>query len=157
MQQKIKMYQEKYQQKIAAFSDRFHDVRFLGLMVFLVVALLISWSGVKVINTNYGLQKQISSLTQQNQVQQLANTNQQLQNQYYATPQYLELAARQDFGLAAPGETELMVPESVAMAHTVALTDQTVTQRSATRAKQPAYQRNLQAWIDFFLHRQSAG
>ena len=157
MQEKIQTYKEGLAQQAARYKERFQDVRFVGLMIFLVIALLISWSGVKIIDTNYGLQKQISQLSQQNQVQQLANTNLALQNQYYATPQYLDIAARQNFGLAAPGETELIVPQSVALAHTVALANQTQTQRAVTHAKQPAYQQHLQAWIDFFLHRQASG
>jgi len=39
--------------------------------VFTVIVLLISWSGVKSIQTNYGLQKQISKLQQENDVAKL--------------------------------------------------------------------------------------
>ena len=147
---------EIWQEKQSNYAERLRDVRFVGLLVFLVIALLISWSGVKVINTNYGLQKQISQLSQENAVQQLANTNMQLQNQYYETPQYLDIAARQNFGLAAPGETLLLVPRSVALAHSQALPDQTQAQQAIARSKQPAYQRHFQAWMNFFLHRQTA-
>jgi cell division protein FtsB len=131
---------------------RFRDVRFTGLILFAVIVLLISWSGVKVIETNYQLQKQISTLQQQNDVGTLKNDNQQLQNEYYNTSQYLELSARQNFGLGAPGEKELIVPQDVAMAHTIN------PPAAATRAKatnQPFYKHNLQAWVNFLLHRPS--
>ena len=127
----------------------------IGLLVFVGIVLLISWSGAKAIDANYKLQKQISELDQQNQVQQLTNRNLQLQNQYYNTPQYLELSARQNFGLAAPGETELIVPKTVALAHTVTLDDMDQKLAVTTKSKQPAYQHNFQAWMDFFLHRQT--
>ncbi|HVX23863.1 MAG TPA: septum formation initiator family protein, partial [Candidatus Saccharimonadales bacterium] len=136
------------------FGQRLSDIRFVGQVIFVILVLLISWSGVKSIQANYELQKQISSLNQQNSVTQLQNNNLSLQNQYYNSDQYLELSARQNFGLAAPGEKEIVVPASVALQYTVAPPNF----GSATTAndKQPAYQRHLQSWIDFFLHRQPA-
>ncbi|HLZ14690.1 MAG TPA: septum formation initiator family protein [Candidatus Saccharimonadales bacterium] len=152
MHEKIKTYQEYLEKHL----ERFRDVQFIGVMFFLVVLLLITWSGVKAIDANYALQKQIAGLQQQNTVQQLANNNLKLQNQYYNSSQYLELAARQDFGLAAPGETVLVVPHNVAMAHTVTLPQDQPAATTAKSGKTPAYQRNFQAWMNFFLHRPQA-
>lgn len=126
------------------------DVRTIGLLLFLIVALMVSWSGAKVIQTNYELQKQISQQEQELQVQQLANDNLKLQNQYYKTDQYLELEARQDFGLGAPGETEVIVPREVALRYASQATEPKSTIQNVS---QPTYQRNFQAWVDFFLHR----
>ena len=150
MQDKIKHYLKQAEW----FVRQLRDVKFAGQILFLIIVLLISWSGVKAIQSNYGLQKQISALHQQNQVQQLENNNLQLQNEYFNSNQYLELSARQNFGLAAPGETELLVPKNVALAHTVTLpsTNTTVDKPSD---KQPTYQRNFEAWVNFFMHRQS--
>ncbi|HVV66960.1 MAG TPA: septum formation initiator family protein [Candidatus Saccharimonadales bacterium] len=139
-----------YTNKVSDFIRKLGDTRFAGQVLFVVIVLLISWSGIKSIQTNYGLQKQISGLKQQDEVQQLQNNNLQLQNQYYNSDQYLELSARQNFGLAKPGEQEIIVPESVAMAYTV---DVPSDQKTATA--QPAYQHNFESWVDFFLHRQS--
>lgn len=133
-------------------AHKLTDIRFVGQIVFVVIVLLISWSGVKSIQTNYGLQKQITGLKQQNELQRLKNENLNLQNDYYNTDQYLEVAARQNFGLAAPGETVLIVPKSVALTNTV---DTTPNQDETAQAKQPSYQRNFQSWVDFFLHRQN--
>lgn len=140
-------------ERVSDFILQFRDVRAVGLVLFLVIVLLVSWSGVKVIDTNYRLQKEISRLEQQNQVRRLTNVNLKLQNQYYQTDQYLEIAARQDFGLAAPGETVLNVPAQVALAHTVDLPDTEQVEVRKTKAKQPSYQRNFQAWVDFLLNR----
>lgn len=142
-------------EKIYDYVLQFRDVRAVGLLFFLVIVLLISWSGVKVIDTNYRLQKQISEYQQQNQVRQLANTNIKLENQYFQTNQYLDISARQNFGLAAPGETVLNVSTAVALTHTVDLQDTEQVQVTKTKAKQPSYQRNFQAWINFLLHRQA--
>ena len=127
------------------------DVRNVGLLVFTVIVLLISWSGVKSIQTNYGLQKQISKLQQENDVQKLQNQNLQLQNKYYGTDQYLELSARQNLGLGMAGETELLVPKSVALAHTVKQPNAETAKSEVP--KQPFWQRNFQAWVNFFLDR----
>ncbi len=149
------MQTKRYLQISNRFLRRLNDTRFAGQVVFVIIVLLISWSGVKSIQANYNLQKQITALKQQNQLQKLQNDNLALQNQYYNSNQFLELSARQNFGLAAPGEQEIVVPHSVALAYTVKLPS--VNDANSAQAHQPAYQRNFQSWIDFFLHRQSAG
>jgi cell division protein FtsB len=135
-----------------AYLLSLRDIRNVGLLVFTIIVLLISWSGVKSIQTNYSLQKQIAKLSQENEVRKLQNSNLAYQNQYFGTAQYLEVAARQNLGLAVPGETELLVPKDVALAHTVKQPDTAETEPSQV-PKQPFWQRNFQAWIDFFLHR----
>ena len=142
-----------YKEKALFYLQWLGDLRFAGQILFVVIVLMISWSGVKSIQTNYGLQKQISALKQQADLQKLQNDNLALQNQYLNSNQYLELSARQNFGLAAPGEKEIVVPANVALAYTVNLP--TSAKADNTKAKQPAYQRNFESWVDFFLHRQN--
>jgi cell division protein FtsB len=139
-------------EKISSFARRLTDVGFLGQVLFVILVLLISWSGVKTVQTNYGLEKQISVLNQRNSLQKLQNDNLALKNQYFNSNQYLELSARQNFGLASAGETELIVPANVALAHTVNLPS---TKLPEAKVKQPAYQRNFESWVNFFLHRQN--
>lgn len=142
-----------YEHHAVAVLKALQDVRTLGLLAFLVVALLISWSGVKVIETNYRLQKDIAKLEQENEVHKLENRNLELQNQYYNTDEYLELEARKNFGLAAPGETVLVVPKAVALKH-VAPEPQEV-KEPTKKPDKPKYQQNFDAWVDFLLHRQN--
>ena len=149
MIEKLKNY--KNHPKVREFTAQLNDVRAVGLLVFLVVVLLISWSGAKVIQTNYNLQRQISRLQQENDIRNLQNNNLKLQNQYFQTDQYLELSARQNFGLGRPGETEVIVPVSVALKHAPPLKAE---KRPTPTSKQPFYQRNFEAWVNFFLHRQ---
>lgn len=134
----------------AALSLR--DIRVAGQVIFGIVVVLVSWSGIKAIDTNYQLQKQIATLQQQNQLQQLENENLKLQNDYYNSDQYLELSARQNLGLGAPGEKELIVPKSVALSYTVP-EPEAEKESKAPAVEPPAYQRNIQSWVDFFLHR----
>jgi cell division protein FtsB len=139
--------------KVIFYTLKLGDIRFVSQVVFAVIVLMITWSGVKSIETNYGLQKQISTLKQKNDLQKLENTNLSLENEYFNSNQYLELVARQDFGLGAPGEKLIIVPETVAMSYTTSIP---LTAGSASNdANQPGYQKNFQSWVDFFLHRQS--
>lgn len=128
------------------------DVRAVGLMVFGVVVLLVSWSGVKVIQSNYELQKKIARLEQENAVQQLSNENLELRNQYLKTDEYLELSARRQFGKGAPGETLVLVPKNVALKYTVDIPEPDEP-KPVSVVNKPSYQKNFEAWMNFFLHR----
>ena len=144
--------------KINSFYERIpwrslRDPKNVGLIIFLVIVLLISWSGVKALQTNYNLQKQISLLKQQNDFDQLQNINQQLQNEYYGTNQYLNVTSREEFGLGEPGETELIVPRAVAFAHLAPITVATTSLKTSTN--QTSFEKNFQAWVDFILHKQN--
>lgn len=138
--------------KSVPYIKQMRDVRMIGLLLFVAVALLVTWSGVSVIQTNYELQQRISRLEQENELHALENKNLQLKNQYYKTDQYLELQARKQFSKAAPGETLILVPESVALAHSKDLPEE---EQAGTKAKpaKPAYQKNFEAWMEFLFRR----
>ena len=129
------------------------DLRNVGLYIFALIVLGITWSGVKTVQSNYQLQKQIATLKQQNNVVYLVNANTALQNQYYRTDQYLELAARQNFGLAAPGETVLLIPKSVAMKYVDPSLATTTSVPSAVVNGPTGVAKNLEDWRDFLLGR----
>ncbi len=141
----------KYRKQINYFLNNFNDLKFIGQVGFVVVILLITWSGVKAIQTNYNLQKQIALIKQQNNLQKLQNDNQQLENQYYQTKQYLDTAARENLGLASKGEKEILVPKQVAMSYTVNLTE--FNQSKPKVSSKSTIQNNFNSWISFFLHR----
>lgn len=127
------------------------DIRAVGLLIFGVIALLVTWSGIGAIESNYSLQKQITSLQQQNQLQTLQNNNLQLQNEYYNTSEYLELQDRQIFGKGLPGEKLILVPQAVATNQLVKLPNILAT--SNTPPPKPTYQSNFESWVNFFFHR----
>jgi cell division protein FtsB len=145
---------KQYKSTLQFNAERFKDVRFTGQVAFVVVVLLISWSGVKAIQTNYDLQKQVNALAQQNTIQKLENENLQLQNKYYNSNQYLELSARQNFGLADGGETEILVPQNVALSYTTIPAASTAEQ-TTSKSHLSTSQRDFENWVDFFLNRQT--
>ena len=147
MLEKIKKYQHH------EFLQQFRDIRFNGFIVFGILVLLVSWSGVSVIETNFGLQKQVSQLEQENQVSQLQNNNLKLQNEYYNSNQYLELTARRQFGKGQPGEKLLLVPASIAKKYTVDLPEPSKQANATPTLTKPLWQRNLESWTNFFTHR----
>lgn len=134
-------------------AQQLKDVRVLGLLVFCVIALLVSWNGLAAIQSNFVLQKQIAQLEEENKVKELENNNLKLKNAYFNTDQYLELQARKQFGKAAPGETLVLVPKHVALAKTTDIKKVTPVEQPIARPEKPAYQENFEDWMDFFFHR----
>ena len=143
MLNKIKSF--KYKKLLAKQFSKFEDIRFTGQVIFGVIVLLIFWSGARAIESNFNLQKQINNLNEQNNVINLQNNNIALQNEYYKSNQYIELQARQNLGLASPGETELIVPSSVALKYIVNVKN---TQNNSIPHLAP--QNNISDWINFF-------
>lgn len=128
------------------------DIRVAGLLVFGIIAILVTWSGIGAVESNYSLQKQISQLQQQNELSNLQNNNLQLQNEYYNTNEYLELQARQLLGKALPGEKLILVPESVALAQNVNIPSDATLNSNPPPVK-PAYQSNFEDWMNFLFRR----
>ncbi len=143
--------------KIKRFTTNYiianiRDVRFLGLITLGVLVLLTSWSGVRIIEVNYDLQKEIAALEAKNQVRRLENDNLKLKNQYLGTDTYLELTARQQFGKGGKDEKLILVPKEIALARAPKLPEKKSTTQAA-EAENPAYLKNIFDWRDFFLHR----
>ncbi|GAC1391606.1 MAG: hypothetical protein NVSMB46_04720 [Candidatus Saccharimonadales bacterium] len=146
MLEKIKNYN--YKTIIALIKD----IRVLGLLAFTVIVILVSWSGVKVIQINFDLEKQVAKLKQENQIHELENNNMKLQNEYYKTNTYLELSARKQFGKALPGESVIIIPKQEALTYSASIVAIT-TNPYSTIKKTSTYKNNLNAWLDFFTHR----
>lgn len=132
------------------------DARNLGLIVFVIIAILVTWSGIKVVQTNYDLQRQINAMQEENEVIRLENANAALRNKYLETDEYLELVARKQFNKALPGEKLLIVPESIALAHSIEPPEpDPKTPQQKAEDSGPWYERNFNAWLDFLLQKQS--
>ncbi len=113
----------------------------------LLVALLITvswvWGTVGAIQQNFLLQQQVDSLGQQIGYQELENQTLQFQNQYYASREYQEIAARDHFGKANPGEKLLILPPTTVSAGPSAST--------ASAAVPIARRSNFQQWSYFLF------
>jgi len=67
----------------------------------------------------------------------------------------LDLAARQDLGLAGQGEQVWLISNATAMKYVDK--SLTATQNQTTKKTQPTYIKNLDAWKDFLLGRNVPG
>lgn len=134
---------------ILGYYKMLSDTRVLGLLAFGVVSLLVTWSSVKVVQLNYELDKKIAVAKQRNEVKRLQNENLKLKNTYYQTNQFLELSSRRQFGKAAAGEKLYIVPESAALARTVAPPQQQATNTKSDQ--QSKFRQNINAWAKFLF------
>lgn len=130
------------------------DVRVIGLLAFFAVILLVAFSSVRVLQTNYELQKKENELLQVAEIKKLENENLKLKNVYLESDEYLELTARRQFNKALPGEELYVIPESVAFAKVKDIPKNTSAEDEEVQGEQnkPLYQKNLEAWRDFLFH-----
>lgn len=129
----------------------FTDVRVIGLLMFGLVVILITWSSLRVLQVNFELQKKEAYLRQKNEVSKLENENLKLKNTYFETDEYLELTARRQFNKAAPGESLYLIPKEVAMGKTVQLPEEKAEEDAKKEANKPRYRQNFEAWVDFLF------
>jgi cell division protein FtsB len=125
----------------------------LGLYLFLIVSLSVAWSTARIIQKNYDLQKQITTLSQEVALQEQINQNQKLKNQYFETDAYLELAARKYFLKGLPGERLYAVPKEVAMSKITAMPTQEKEQTNSPK-KTLFFVKNWQDWLKFLQGQQ---
>ena len=137
-----------------SFIKTVADTKNLGLYALAIIALSVTWSSIKIINKNYELEKQISQLQQEVEVQDQLNKNQRLKNEYFKTDAFLDLASRRYFGKAAPGEKVIIVPKDVAAKYVHP--EPTVTETAKKISTSPVFIQNWQGWIDFFLRRDAS-
>lgn len=153
------MYLNHMQDKIQKITSKIKkyqldDPRTWAMMVFAVLAAMVTWNGAASIQQNFALQKKVVTLQEQNKVQKLQNETQKLRNEYYKTDEYKELSARRLFGKAAPGERVYIVPKEVALSKVGPSEVAKVEARIQENPVQlPKYQQNVQDWLDFFFHR----
>ena len=142
------------EQKISEKIKQYSDIRVVGLIIFGFIVLLVSWSGLKVMQTNYELQKKEAELRQKNEVAKLKNENLRLKNIYFESDQYLELSARRQFNKAVPGEKLYLIPEEVAMSHTVDLPKNETQVIAEAKQEKSKYVNNFNAWMEFLFRGQ---
>ncbi len=131
-------------------SRGFDDPRLLGLLLLAAIGLSVVWNGIRVVQQNYGLLQKIAVLEEQNRIFELENSNKQIQNEYYKTPEFAELKARRVNGKAAAGEQVYIVSDEVALA-SLKTSENSVANAEAPEATKPTYQKNFEAWIEFFF------
>ena len=126
----------------------FDDPRLLGLVVLAAIGISVVWNGARVVQQNYGLLQRIAVLEEENRVLEIQNRNKEIQNEYYQSPEYAELKARRVNGKAANGERVYIITRENAL--NGLKTPEEIPEEVIVDEK-PTYQKNFEAWIDFFF------
>lgn len=129
-------------------SKGLDDPRLFGVVLLAFIGLSVIWSGVGVVQQNYGLLRKIAVLEDENRILELENRNKQIQNEYYASAEFAELKARRVNGKAAPGEQVYIITDDTARSR---LKTPEASGDSVAASEKPSYQKNFEAWIDFFF------
>ena len=120
----------------------FNDLLLLGA---LLVALGLGWNTISAMQRNYRLQQKYDQLKAEVELNELQNQNLKYQIAYLKTEDYQELAAREKFNKALPGETMVYLPgNSFATRAPIAKTTSTKQIAVAT-----GWRANVQAWWRF--------
>lgn len=110
-----------------------------------VIAIGWVWGSLDVMQKNYRLQKALDDKTRQLIVAQLDTASAQLQQRYYKTDEYKELAVRQRLGLVTSGERVLILPANSDEAKN---TDKDA---STSSQVQPTLISNFSQWMNFLF------
>lgn len=82
------------------------------IVIAVIIAIGWVWGSLQVMQKNYKLQKTLDDKSRQLIVAQLGTANARLDQRYYKTDEYKELAVRQRLGLVMPGESVLILPDN---------------------------------------------
>ena len=94
------------------FTHDYLTLNNVVIAVGLVIAAGGIWGSLQMMQRNYTLQKQLDDMSRQLIVAQLDTANAELEQKYYKTNEYQELAVRERLGLVIPGESVLILPKN---------------------------------------------
>ena len=117
----------------------------LVILAALLIAAGWAWGSLQVMQRNYALQREVDYKKRQLQLAELQKENLRLQNKFYQTDEYKELALRDSLGLVMPGEKLLILPENSAEAKAA---DKEATQTTDTTVQETS---NLEQWLNFLF------
>jgi len=103
------------------------------------------WGSLGVMQRNYSLQKELDDKSRQLIVAQLDTENAKLEQRYYQTDEYKELAVRERLGLVTPGESVLILPPNSEAAKNA---DKAVMMTSSTQTVPVS---NFGQWMNFLF------
>ena len=111
MQYKQKL--KKIIQTIRAIRDI--DRRLIGMLIVGVFGVTVVFSSLRVVTQNYQLLQKIAVLEEENRLIEIQNRNKEIENQYYASPEFAELKVRRVNGKAAGGGRIYTIDDSVGL------------------------------------------
>ena len=117
--------------------------------IVVAVALLIgaswAWGSIEMMQRNYGLQKELDARSREQKLLELETANLLLQQRFYKSSEYQELAVRERVGLANPGEKALILPPNSQSAKDADV----VVKGEKPQSGEPAT--NMEQWMNFLF------
>jgi cell division protein FtsB len=132
----------KIQKIIYRLKMHYFTLNNLVIVVAFVIAASWIWGSLGMMERNYTLQREVDYQKRQLQLTELQRDNLELQNRYFETAEYQELAVRETLGLVRPGERVLILPEN-----TVSTDDE----GAPTEFVAPPQASNLEQWVNFLF------
>jgi hypothetical protein len=126
------------------FRHKYLTLNNIVMAIGLAIAAGWVWGSLGVMQRNYALQKELDDKSRQLIVAQLDTASAQLEQRYYQTDEYKELAVRERLGLVTPGESVLILPPNSDAAKNVG---KVVTADTTT----PEPKSDLMQWVDFLF------
>jgi len=126
-------------------SHKYFTLNNVVVVIAFVIAAGWVWGSLGVMQRNYALQKELESKTRQLTVAQLDTESAKLEQRYYNTDEYKELAVRERLGLVSPGESVLILPPNSEAAKNIGKTDPTAVAVQITPVS------NFTQWINFLF------
>ena len=127
------------------FRHKYLTLNNVVVFIGLAIAAGWVWGSLGVMQRNYTLQKELDDKSRQLIVAQLDTASAQLEQRFYQTDEYKELAVRERMGLVTPGESVLILPEN---SETAKNADKIA---SGTTAVATEPKSNLWQWTNFLL------
>lgn len=112
-----------------------------------LIALSWIWGSLGVMQRNYTLQQTLGRKNQELQLATLETRNLELEQAYYKTYEYQELAVREKLGKGAPGEHVLILPPQPTKTPTTSSVSHAP---AAQTGESPS---NFEQWMDFLFGR----
>lgn len=122
----------------------FFSLNNLVYLLAVSLAFVIVWQTAIVILDNYALQQEVDDLKEEVSLLELENQRLSFNIEYYKTDAYLDLAARENFNLKAPGERVVYVPRNDTT-ESIESTDSTNEQSNINEAS------NVDQWLYFLF------
>lgn len=128
-------------QKIQKYFS-FNDLLLVGALMF---ALGLGWNTVTAMQRNYRLQQKYDQLKVEVELEELQNENLKYNIAYLKTDDYLEIAARDKFNKALPGESMVYLPSNKE-----AKRAPVAKSTAPPKQQEPiGWRANMRAWWDF--------
>ena len=127
------------------FRHEYLTLNNVVIFVAFIIAANWVWGSLEMMQRNFSLQKELDDKSRQLIVAQLDTDNAKLEQRYYKTDEYKELAVRQRLGLVTPGERLLILPPNSETAKNI---DKDVETKTIVKVVKTS---NFNQWMNFLF------